>query len=448
MKKKRILWLPNENMNPPQVLAIGFFALIAIGTVLLNTPFASRNGASVGWLNALFTATSATCVTGLTVVNTASTYTSFGHFIIMLLIQAGGLGFMTMSTLLALFLRRKITYKDRLVIREQMNVDTSAGIVRFIINVLKFTFIVEGVCALLLSTRFIPRFGITKGLWFSIFHSISAFCNAGFDLFGNSLLDFNNDWIVLLTISSAIIIGGLGFVVCMDILTRKRYKRLHLQAKLVLTMTGILILAGTVAFLVLEWNNPGTLGELNGSSKLLGAIFQSVTARTAGFNSIDLSKFNDSSSFFMIMLMFIGAGSGSTGGGIKITTFGVIFFTFLSVIRGYEDVNLFGRRLSEGVIRKSITIAMAAMFVVMGTMFAISLLESFKFIQIAFEVVSAFATVGVSQGITPTLHVISKLLIIITMFIGRLGPLTMIYVFNTKVVPKNYRNAEGQISVG
>lgn len=448
MNGKRKARALKNRLSPPQVLALGFGFLILVGTVLLNMPWSTLTGERIGYLNALFTATSATCVTGLTVVNTAHTFSNFGHVVILMLIQAGGLGFMTMSTLLALFLRKKISFKDRLVIKEQLNVYTDKGLVKFIIYVVRITLIIELLVAALLSISFIPKFGLGRGIWFSVFHSVSAFCNAGFDLLGNSLIDFQHDPLVNLAISGAIIIGGLGFVVYVDLLERKSFRRLHVQSKIVLLMTGVLLLVGALGFLVMEWANPGTLGTMTVGNKVMASFFQSVTARTAGFNTIELSYLRDSSAFLMIILMFIGASSGSTGGGLKLTTFSVILFTAISVIRGEEDVNIFARRIPDHIIRKSVAIAMACLGLVLFVTFALTLLEDFKFISLSYEVVSAFATVGVSQGITPLLKPISKLLIVLTMYIGRLGPLTMIYAFNTKVKPKNYRNAEGQISVG
>ncbi len=437
-----------DRLKPPQMLAAGFAFLILVGTLLLNTSYATKTGEQIGLLNALFTATSATCVTGLTVVNTAETFSDFGHLVIIILIQMGGLGFMTMSSLLAVILRRKITYRDRLTIKEQLNLDTRTGLVRFVIYVAKITFIIEAVTALALSFRFVPEFGFEKGLWYSVFHGISAFCNAGFDLFGNSLMNYQDDVLVNVAISLAIIIGGLGFVVYQDIIYKKKFKRFHLQSKIVLSMTAALLIVGTLVFLVLEWSNPSTIGGESIKNKVIGAFFQSVTARTAGFNTVELSFLRDSSAFFMMVLMFIGASSGSTGGGLKVTTFSVIALTTYSVIKGNEDVHVFGRRLSADTIKKSVAIAMACLIVVVVTIFVLTMLESAQFITLSYEVVSAFATVGVSQGITAALRPISKFIIILTMYVGRLGPLTLIYVFNTKGTPKKYRYAEGHISVG
>lgn len=441
--------LKKRKATAPQIIALGFIALILCGTLLLNTTIASKTGQRVGFLTALFTATSSVCVTGLTVVNISQTYSGFGHTVILLLIEMGGLGFMTVSTALAIILRRRITYKDRIRLREQMNVTSSQGIINFLITVLKFTLTVEGVAALLLATRLIPRYGWAKGAWYAIFHAVSAFCNAGIDLFGSSLMGFQYDPIVTITIALTIITGGLGFVVWKDILDKKtRIRRYQLQTKVVLSMTLILIGAGTLIFSLLEWNNPGTIGAIQGPGKLMAAAFQSVSARTAGFNSVNIGNLTDASAFFMIILMFIGAGSGSTGGGVKINTFGVLFYTTLSVIKGYEDVNIFGRRLSSDIIRKSITIFLTCLFLVVSVIFLISMIEDFHFMQISFEVVSAFGTVGSSQGITPLLKPITQLIIITTMFIGRLGPLTLIYALTTKITPRNYRNAEGHINVG
>lgn len=301
--KRRLVEL---ELNPPRVLAMGFGGLILIGAILLNLPVASKTGESIGFLNALFTSAFAVCVTGLVVVNTGEFWSLFGQIVIIILIQMGGLGFMTMATLVALILGKKITLKERLIIKEQLNQETMSGLVKLTKYVILATFSIEGIGAILLSTRFIPAYGFAKGVWFSIFHSISAFCNAGFDIIGSSMVPFVGDIVVILTISFLIIIGGLGFSVYIDISKNKKLVRLSLHSKLVLAITLILIVTGTILIYLIEWDNPATLYPLGVKDRVLASFFQSVVTRTAGFNSVDIAKLEDTSVFIMIILMFIG----------------------------------------------------------------------------------------------------------------------------------------------
>ena len=419
-----------------------------MGTILLNLPIATHNGESIGFINALFTSASAVCVTGLVVVNTGEFWSLFGQITIILLIQMGGLGFMTMATVGALAIGKKITLKERLVIKEQLNQETMSGLVKLTKYVILSTLAIEGLGAILLSTRFIPIYGNAKGIWFSIFHSISAFCNAGFDITGDSIVPFVGDFTINMTISALVILGGLGFSVYIDISRNKKFKKLHLHSKLVLTITGFLLGIGMLVFILTEFNNPLTLGSLNISEKILSSFFQSVVPRTAGFNSVNIGVLHDTTVFFMIILMFIGGSPGSTAGGIKTTTFGTLMLTTIGVIRGNRDVVAYRRRIGEDVINRSLAIVTVSIILIIIVSFILTVTEAATFLDVLFETTSAFATVGLTRGITPNLTDFGKIIIILTMYAGRVGPLTMAFAFAQKNKRSNFRYSEGNIIVG
>lgn len=422
--------LEKLRLEPTQVLVMGFGAVILIGALLLNLPIANVTGRSIGFIDALFTATSAVCVTGLAVVDTGTYWTIFGKTIILILIQVGGLGFMTMATMIALILGKKISLKERLVIQEALNQNTLAGLVRFTRYIVFGTFMIEGIGALFLSFRFIPQLGFLKGVAYSIFHSVSAFCNAGFDIIGNgvSLMPYVTDPIVNFTVMLLIITGGLGFSVIVDMKSRRSFRKLSLHSKVTLLVTGLLIMLSFIIFLLLEWGNPDTLGELGFGGKLLAALFQSVTPRTAGFNTLQMSQLTDASKLMTIILMFIGGSPASTAGGIKTVTLGVLILTVISVIRGREDTEAFGKRISRNIVNRSLTIGVVGILFVFGTTMILSVTEpTFSFMDVLFEAASALGTVGLSMGITPNLSIVGKLIIIVTMFFGRVGLLTVAF---------------------
>jgi len=337
------------NLNPAQVLALGFSGVILLGALLLDLPVASKSFESVGFINALFTATSAVCVTGLVVVDTATHWTLFGQLIILVLIQIGGLGFMTMATMFALVVGKKISLKSRLVMQEALSHQNISGVVRVTRNVLVMTFSIEALGAVILSTKFVPEFGMGHGIFLSIFHSVSAFCNAGFDLMGNfvSLTAYVKDPVINFTIMGLIVTGGLGFTVLSDLALKRNFKTLNLNTKLAVTVTAALIAFGTLFFFIVEYNNPDTIGNLSMLEKWMASMFQSVTPRTAGFNTLPINKLTMSSLLMTIVLMFIGGCPASTAGGIKTTTFGLILFNIGSVISGYEETVMFKRRVSR-----------------------------------------------------------------------------------------------------
>lgn len=437
-------------LNPPRVLALGFAGLILLGSILLNLPIATKTGESIGFINSLFTSASAVCVTGLVVVNTGKYWSLFGQIVIICLIQMGGLGFMTMATLVALILGKKITLKERLVIKEQLNQGSMSGLVKLTKYVIFSTLAIEGIGAVLLSIRFIPIYGFVKGLWFGIFHSISAFCNAGFDITGNSIVPFVGDVVINLTIAFLIIIGGLGFSVYIDITKNKKFKRLSLHSKLAIMITIVLIVAGMILVYAIEWNNPETFKYLSGKEKIVASFFQSVVPRTAGFNSIDISKIKDTTAFVMIILMFIGGSPGSTAGGIKTTTFGAIVLATLTVIKGNKDVEAYKKTIPHEIIYRSLAIATVGILLVIVVSMLLTITEDASFLDLLFETTSAFGTVGLTRGVTPNLSTFGRIIITLTMYFGRVGPLTMAFAFgkNQKTSGANYRYAEENIMVG
>ncbi|MBO8169473.1 MAG: Trk family potassium uptake protein [Thermoanaerobacteraceae bacterium] len=416
-----------RNLTPPQVLVVGFAIMIGIGTVLLSLPVATENGIPLAPLDAFFTATSATAVTGLIVVDTQKTFSFFGELVILLMIQVGGLGLMTMSTLAALALGKKITLRQRLELKEELGNTGVAGVVRLTKYILIFTFIMEGSATLILTVYWFKYYNLSTAFYLALFHSISAFCNAGFDLFSTSLVWWREDILVNLVITALFIIGGLGFTVISDMLAKRHWRQFSLHTKLVLILTAILLVTGVAGIFIFELTNPQTLGQLSPKGKVLAAFFQGVTPRTAGFNTVDISAMRPSSLFLIILLMFIGASPGSTGGGVKTTTVGSLLAVLYSYVRNKEDVNLLERRLPAETIFKALALVTAAFGIIVATVMILLVTEKQPFLAILFEAASAFGTVGLSMGITSELSVIGKIVISIVMFIGRVGPLTMFF---------------------
>ncbi|KEQ26589.1 TrkH family potassium uptake protein [Paenibacillus tyrfis] len=441
-------------LTPPQILVIGFAAIILLGATLLSLPISSASGQPTLFIDALFTATSATCVTGLVVVDTGSHYSMFGQIVIISLIQVGGLGFMTMATLFAFVLRKRISLKERLILQEAMNQGSMEGIVRLIRRVLVYSLTIEFVAAVIFSIRWSFDLGIAKGIYFGIFHAISFFNNAGFDLFGSvvapftSLTTYADDWIVNIVAMGLIILGGIGFVVMSDVVDYRKHKRLSLHSKVVLSATGLLIVVGAIVIFIFEFTNQKTLGSLNWSGKILASFFQSVSPRTAGANTVDIGAMRQASQFFIIILMFIGASPGSTGGGIKTTTFTTLIGAMIAMIRGKEDIVLFHYRLGKDRILKAITLTMIALFLVIFVTMLLTTTENQSFLKLLFEVTSAFGTVGLTMGVTPDLSFFGKIMISLTMFAGRLGPLTLAYALGPKAEKELYRYPEGKITIG
>jgi trk system potassium uptake protein TrkH len=436
-------------LTPYQILALGFAGLIVVGALLLMTPMASKTGQSLSFVDALFTATSAVCVTGLIVVDTGTYFSLFGQIVVIVLIQAGGLGIMTMATLMALIMRRKIQLRERLIMQEALNHMTVSGVVRLTQYIIFATFFLEFIGGTILAIRWYSDLGST-GIYYGYWHAISSFCNAGFDLFGNfsSLTSYVDDITVNLTVASLIILGGLGFTVIFDVWDNRQWSKFSLHTKLVLMTTTVLLIIGTIVILLLEMNNPETLGELPWKSKILASYFQSVSPRTAGYNTVDISKMQDATLFFTIILMFIGASPASTGGGVKTTTLGVMIAAIWALITGKNDAEIFRRRISQNIIYKAFTVFFIAATLVIVVTMMMSISEKFSFLRLLFEVVSAFGTVGLSTGITSSLTVHGKLWLIVTMFAGRLGPVTFALALALRSRKDGIHYPEGKINIG
>ncbi|WP_294186534.1 TrkH family potassium uptake protein [uncultured Clostridium sp.] len=436
-------------LNGVQILALGFLAVIIIGAVILSLPISSRSGEPTNFLDAIFTSTSAVCVTGLITLDTSTHWSTFGQTVIMALIEIGGLGFMSFTVLISLILGKKITLRERLVMQEAMNTFSIQGLVRMVKYVLIFTVSVQFFGALLLSTQFVPEYGIIKGFFYSIFHSISAFCNAGFDLFGTSLVGYSNNTVVILVISALIIIGGLGFTVLLELYDFKGIKKLSLHAKIVIITTLILIFGGTLLMLLFEHKNPQTIADMNIKDKLLNSFFASVTPRTAGFNSISTNGMTLASKILTVILMLIGGSPGSTAGGLKTVTCAILVLTVISVIRGREDTEVFGRRLTKEIVYKSFIIVFIGLSLVVGVTMILSYTEvGASFIDLLYETSSALGTVGLTLGLTPNLSSLGKLFIMIMMYLGRVGPLTVMLALTRKRKKSGYKYPEGKILIG
>lgn len=439
--------------NALGIIAVGFAIIILIGSLLLTLPAASSTGESVPWFDALFTSTSAVCVTGLVVRDTGTAYSRFGHVVLMLLIQTGGLGFMTFATLIFRALGRHMTLRERMVVRESLNEERMSGLQQMIQWVALSTLTIELAGAALLSVRMIPQYGLGDGLFYAIFHSVSAFCNAGFDLFGgfSSLTAYRSDWMVNLTVMVLIVLGGLGFAAISDVCARRSFGRLRLHTKLVLTMYGALLLTGFLFVLFAEWSNPATLGELPVHEKLLAALFQSVTLRTAGFNTIDQSALRPATKLVNCVLMFIGAAPASTGGGVKVTTFAVMLLVVRMVVRGENAISVYHRRLERTMVQRAIAVMLLAFSIVFVDVLLISLMEpNVDLLDIAYECASAMGTVGISSIGTPSLRLPSKVLILMTMYFGRVGPLSMALLLAKRQRRQRelYRYPEERVMIG
>jgi len=435
------------------VIAVGFAAAILLGSLLLTLPAASATDQRVEWFDALFTSTSAVCVTGLVACDTGLDYSRFGQVVLLLLIQLGGLGFMTFATLIFRLIGKQLTLKERIIVRESLNEDRMSGLTQMIQWVVLSTLCIELTGAVLLSFRMVPQYGWGDGLFYSLFHAVSAFCNAGFDLFGNyaSLTGYRSDVLVNLTVIALVVLGGLGFALMHELVSWRRGCRLSLHTKVVLTTYGALLLIGFLFVLVVEWNNPATLGGLPVWEKLLASLFQSVTLRTAGFNTIDQAALRPATKLVNCVLMVVGAAPASAGGGIKVTTFAVLFLLVRMVAMGQNTVTVYCRRLDRMLVQRAVAIAMIAATIVFVDIIALSLLEpGADILDIAYECASAMGTVGISAIGTPSMCIASKGLLILTMYLGRIGPLTMALLLAHKqaAAKDGFRFPEDRIMIG
>lgn len=446
-------------LTPVQFVLASFAGVILTGAVLLMFPFASRTHTFTNPVTALFTATSATCVTGLVVVDTYNYWSFLGQLIILFLIQIGGLGYMTIATFVLVGLRRKVALRERVILKEGLNVPHLRKIILFAEVVFYTVITMEGLGAAILFIRFVKIFPIYRAIWASIFHSVSAFCNAGFDVMGNfvSLMPFVNDPIVNITIMLLIVVGGIGFLTIRELielsLARLRgdnIKKLSLHARIVLKTTAILILVGALLIFIIEYNNPKTLEKLPLYGKILASFFQSITPRTAGFNTIDIGSLNQPTLLLLIVLMLIGGSPGGTAGGIKTTTFAVLVFLLIYSYKERVPIVISGRTIPISTIRKAIFIFGFALILVFTSTFLILLNQGhqFTFLQVLFEVTSAFGTVGLTTGITPKLSTFSRLIIILTMFIGRVGPLTLMLSFSIRKARALPQYPEEDVAIG
>lgn len=441
-----------RRLSKVQTIALGFFLIIVAGTLLLMLPIASRDGHSTGFFHALFTATSSTCVTGLVVVDTYTNWTLFGQVVILALIQIGGLGFITIGMFFSIFLKRKIGLKERNLIQESVNTLQISGIVRLVKKIVRYTIAFEGIGAILLMTRFIPRFGWLKGIWYGIFHAISAFCNAGFDLMGqfepySSLTMYYDDIVINIVVMALIIIGGIGFIVWDDISKHKWHiKKYMLHTKIVLMMTAVLTLGGALCFYLFERNN--LLLGMDAKGQILSSLFGSVTTRTAGFNTLDTGAYTEATRMLTVILMFIGGNPGSTAGGIKTTTMLVILLYIWANLRNKRGLNIFGRRLDEDAIKKASTVFCINLILATVCVTIMSALETLPLSDIMMEVFSAIGTVGISTGITRDISMVSKYMLIILMYCGRIGSMSFALAFTEKKKSNPVQLPVEQITIG
>ena len=417
-------------ISPTKIIAIAFGIIILLGTVLLMLPVSSRNGVSCGFRPALFTATSATCVTGLVLYDTFTQWSGFGQTVIISLIEIGGLGFMSAASLVVFMLRKKVGLKQRLVMAQALSLTDMEGIVQLQKVVLFGSLGVQAVGALILMLRFAPDYGFATALKWGVFHSISAFCNAGFDILGcitpgASLMEFQTDPVVILTLSVLVIVGGLGFLVWQEVVRVRKFRNFSVYTKLVLVTSLVLLGLGTILFCLIEWNNPGTLGQMSIGDKLLNGFFQSVTVRTAGFAAVDQAKLTDAGKAVSMLFMLVGGSSGSTAGGAKTVTMVVLVLFLVARARGRESVSVFKRTIPNSQVMDAMTIVSIVVGLAMFGAIFICVTSPVSFVDAAFEAVSALATVGITAGATTSLSIPAQILIIVYMYFGRVGVLTI-----------------------
>lgn len=438
------------------IIMLGFLIGALLGALLLTLPISARPGQSIGFLDALFVSTSSICVTGLSTVNIGQTFSAFGQVVLLLLIQFGGLGIVTFTTMVLWLFGRRITLADRMLIQSAYNLDTLSGLVRLTMRILKVTLCLEGLGAVGYAIVFIPEYGY-RGIWYSIFHAVSAFCNAGIDLLGgNSFCGYRDNVIMNLTTVFLIIVSGLGFPVYWEVARVLRPRRsdgrygrkMNLQAKIVLTATLALILAGAALTLLFEYDNPATLGPLGWPRKALAALFQSVTLRTAGFATIPQESFRPASCLAYLALMFIGGSPAGTAGGVKTVTIVMLIASMLANIKGKKDVTVMNRKIADEAIRRCVAIVTFSFSVLMALTVALLAVQRSDFLDTLYEMTSAIATVGLSRGLTGALYPAGKLIVTLTMYLGRIGPITLALVFNSRTPADNISYADSKVIIG
>ena len=437
-----------------RLIALMFIFIILTGTLLLMTPAAARDSVSCGFTPALFTATSATCVTGLVMFDTWTQFSGFGQIVILCLIQIGGLGFMSAASLVFFTMGKKVSMKQRLIMAQAMSVEDVSQVVRMQKLVLRGSFTIEGMGALILTLRFWPEFGFWKAAKWGVFHAVSAFCNAGFDIMGSehpgmSIIPYNTDPVVCLTLSALVILGGLGFFVWEELIRVRKFKNLSVYSKLVLIITGSLLLAGTIVYLILEWNNPATIGNMTIPQKILACFFQSMTMRTAGFSGVAQASLTEAGKMVSVLLMLVGGSSGSTAGGMKTVTLMVMILFIWARARGRETVTVFKKTIPNSQVLDAMTITVImACLAIFGGLF-VSVDSGFSIIDGLFEAASAIATVGSSCGGSANMGILSQYLIIIYMYFGRVGILTISLGFMMENrVKERFRYAETKLLIG
>lgn len=446
------------DLSTTQIIMLSFLLAILAGSFLLVLPVSSADGRAVSYIDALFTATTSICVTGLVTVPTFSTWSLFGQIVILLLIQIGGLGVVTIMSGLMISLHRRIGIRDRMLIQDAFNLNTLSGMVKFIRKVLLGTFIVEGVGALLYITVFVPEFG-ARGIWISVFNAVSAFCNAGMDIISeSSLYAYVHSPLINVVTILLIVLGGIGYIVWWDIMNvlkhirqqkLKCFSNLTLHSKIALSMTGILILAGTAAFFIFEYANPLTIGSFTLGDKLLASLFQSVTTRTAGFATIPQENLTNASALFSLLLMFIGGSPVGTAGGVKTVTIAVLLVSAFATMRNNAEAELFHRTISKRAVGKAVAVVSMAFLILCTSTILLSAVTKGDALDIAYETVSAAATVGLTRNLTSGLNIWGKLIIIVTMYLGRVGPISLMIALNTKKETKNIiKSPTEEISVG
>lgn len=455
-----VLSFPNVRkrpLSPAQLLSLHILGLVTLGGILLSLPAAAAPGHRLSALNAFFTSTSAVCVTGLIVIDTPKELSTFGQIVLMLLIQAGGLGYMTISTLIMAAFGRRVSMHERLTLADALNVHSLEGLLRFVGTVALLTLSFEAMGAFIMGVRFAQDVGWGHGMYLGLFHSVSAFNNAGFALFSDNLVGYRGDLIINLVVTTLIICGGLGFLVLSELLhlRQRRGPGLTTHTKLVLSITAFLIVGGTLGILALEWSNPSTIGPLGIGQKLLASYFQAVTPRTAGFNTLSIGDMTTPALFLMIVLMFIGASPGGTGGGVKTTTFGIMVTAIWATVRGYRDVTMFRRRLTADTISRAFAVTLIAFLGVNVVSGLLLIAERQDLLRTLYETTSAFGTVGLSMGLPGSVLSLSgffgpvgKLLIMAMMFMGRVGPLTLAVALAGAPAQSRVRYPEGKVLIG
>ena len=444
----------NKNLKPTRIITLSFISIILVGTILLVLPISVRDGESVNLLTAFFTATSATCVTGLSLVDTYEHWSLFGQAIILVLIQIGGLGFMSFISIFYFLMNRRVRLRERLVIMESMNLSSVEGVVGLVRHVLIGTLLFEVGGAVILSCCFIPEFGTAGGIWRGIFHSVSAFCNAGFDIMGkhsmfSSLETYIDNPVILITLALLIIIGSTGFYVWEDVITSRKFKKLHVHSKLVLILTGVLIVLGMLMYLVFEGDNPNNMGDLSMGRKVLLSIFQSVSTRTTGFDVMGQFTLTEDTKALSMLLMFVGGSSGSTAGGVKTVTLGIIILSVINTMRGKRDLVIFERKIPQRQVLNAMTLVFISMMIALLGGITISAINDANFIDALFESVAAYSTAGMTTGLIRTVNPASLLLIIFFMFFGKIGVLSLSIAFMVKSGKLvNYTYPEENVIIG